>query len=1333
MSALSLLSEWFKADNNTSNVPEIRTFDEAIRDWKKEQYKDVDEENVDESIPIFLESFHKGLVPQRILPIRSVERNDLLFYQMSSMDGVNEKTALDFGDLQEIHMVVSNNRVRFMDNISPTNLNMAIHDMLPLHVEGCGDLLVISEKYTGKVYLCYASLLLNKVTTIDTYESQGSKSWNIRVSSSSRSLVFFDKQTGSCEVVNVTPDYKFHHMGQIKFGEDGEASISQAEFLNNEDNSRTYLLFIISRMNVISYVLVEYNSDDIDNDSAIHELPHLTYNKTINGLIPLSNKNFLLFSINKFSLVNVDQIMSGELVFPTISSKLVKGTIDWIHAPELLQHLKENNSEEFDRFTDCVIVTTAIGNITAIFISNISEVISYPLTRLKGIRSISPMFYQNSLNKNIYEIVALTFGRSMVIKIDLNLAFPSGHQERKDSIRQALLDKKIIGCDSEISSELIFVKPSYVLDEVDPELWLGAPNAICRLNKSSPTEKYIMSTYMDSVIDYDRILNIDSILKGALRGRNPIDDTISLLLLSSSQGRSEILSVDSNYNFCNRYYQDILIDANVETLDFYEVEDYVVQVTPQLIFLKHINTLDIITYPITDGIILKISHVNKFIIFQKGEKLYYITDITKISEIACQELKPLSDPEHQKAVTDMCVFQKLDILSNCAITICAILVGNVLTTLQLNPRKAAFENKACIDMDSYGIASQLVFHNDHIIVKTDRCLVLLKVKETALIFDSCIWCDRSGKDWRIKPVKNGDLLMFDCDSLFLIKVDKNFVKHEIDLCRNKKDDIIIDACLLNDDTNSVAAINYGGLQISTKRYSSWYSDNHILHHTRNPNKAFLYLSKLNRMLVVDKDIGNWDIVKLKGNKTLPLDESYLKNREGEIFTNFIELETHPNETMLLMTMEKYIRIVKISTRRSKIQITTIYDNENSWDIAHVTKVSKNKVIFHVYGDNFHTSDLHKFIMLTVGINDDLRFTTIHEFKSLHTVNDFFATENELLIVIDNGYTIYYVKYGTVKSKQGTIPLRLSLPSESKFLRAEIVDNTHVALAFQCDLRGIAKSKIVLIDLEKIRINIALKRYEPDPQEDKDYFETDTNDDEDAYYVIEDWDIDYMEQFDYTIPIQNIRDIGLSEDSEDIMSIDLDEESEEEYEDLQLQTQTEDPDDDEPLYDGGVQLTMLNETNTLVDQNVFTIGPEQTLEATPSSDDESMEEIQDLLQLNTDRPLLDNMIMHSKLTRKEGLSTYRVFNPAITASQDMGRMKSPGPPEENRSLLKDFYTINLDKTILDLKFEPGTKKLYVLTADQSVIVFGCRKRQNKENNGLKTMQIRTQTNCIEYPL
>lgn len=235
--------------------------------------------------------------------------NDEVFRWLDDQGGVPRVAPLECQTL-----LVGASAFKLLGQTKPLEFEGQVYDVGTVRTSLYGDLLLVSAKNTGVVCLCYISEKLNDIFLVDRFEGNCSVSWSFACSKTTNSFAIYDKASGECHVFTVDDSLELQLTGELSLGEPGEVTILKATFLDNNSVSRPQLLLVISRLSLVSYVLIDYDANNMLEDCNYHELPYLS-GDVIQDIIPLSRSKCLMYTINSFFLINADQIMSGDLNF----------------------------------------------------------------------------------------------------------------------------------------------------------------------------------------------------------------------------------------------------------------------------------------------------------------------------------------------------------------------------------------------------------------------------------------------------------------------------------------------------------------------------------------------------------------------------------------------------------------------------------------------------------------------------------------------------------------------------------------------------------------------------------------------------------------------------------------------------------------------------------------------------------------------------------------------------------------------------------------------------------------------------------------------------------
>lgn len=731
---------------------------------------------------------------------------------------------------------------------------------------------------------------------------------------------------------------------------------------NLVDNNPLMLFVPTVRFDRLVYLCIEWTSDN-----PYHKKVHqLTYQKgeTINGIIPLQNNKVLTFANNTLTLILANQIMSGETSFITKKvNRQFRGIKSWFPAPVLLKKLQKLNPDEFNEFNDCTVVSSATGTIFAC-LTNETNIELYALTRFKGLTTISPKFfsYLTNISTTRYELMGLSFNR--LIDIDIDISTISGSSSVTAYQNVISRETKDVGSDNNTEIAVI-----------NGNTWLFSNSSISQISDNNAGRYTIPYMKLKEVVDdirtfsvYNKIDLFDLQMVPAWRIFLGIDFPLDSLILIGSNS-NDILDLYLVQVSQNNYEND-------EEFEFINLEGILEENTnhsrvlfcaPYLSLFIYVDDQHVSILSVDSGGIRKFTPEFKIegIAFSHGTIIIWNTELLEVW--CCLDIK-----NHDYEVLDELNFVKCS-----AFTEVLLNSQNEIINFYIDKHSNIITSYDCVVLTtSTAILSikLLEFYEFHDLLSLEEPPILKRytlIKDFVILDDVYVYLAEGNilqslqrgnidkrsaklpilplgpKDVQIRKYSSSSILAFTVDEAVIIHFKNEQNQHlkkrfmyKLKLPYLGKQNIILDIQVqehpYNPAKNKLYILFSNGLKILEPNYFSWIHSNYLLKYTRSNNKKFLYISNINRLLVVNYDYNDWYCIKLENGKILNLNNDVFEKQQKLI--NVIDASEHfhmcPFATLIL-NYEYMIKIIKIVSHDNRIGV------EPLWTINFDTRLSKD--------------------------------------------------------------------------------------------------------------------------------------------------------------------------------------------------------------------------------------------------------------------------------------------------------------------------------------------------------------------------------------------------------
>ena len=1029
-------------------------------------------------------------------------------------------------EIQQKHfsLIVSNNGIFQAGRTSITYIRYDISDSIAIKPNNIATLILLTQP-SGHL-LSLLPLDDGKETYLLQYWNLGQKGqWNIIKHQNEKQFVLIHKELGICKFFEFHLPFTFQLVNNLTLT---DSMIMNGSFFptNYSDLDPYFIIFITAmRYDRIVYFVIEWNNNEIKKKE-VYQLTVFDGEKT-NMTIPIGLNACLVETPLKFSLVSANQIMSGETEFHSFQLKALKGIKSFFPAPLLLTKLQELDPHIFGKFQYCTVISSSTGNI-CFCVTERSTITNgnlkiYELTRFKGLKSISPL-PSNSINldskSSSYALIVISFSRTLELTLSLE---DLKCLDTKGVIKplKNITFKHTVDSSTEENSQILAFTSSKIYnthtgsninDTKNSQVWLTSPNAItqpCIDYKLRKTHQVIHLKQFQ-IFRHLRIWkckNLDIALLHRL-GIKQSKTESSLIFATDavSNNRMFLLDLtmtttidndDSVQGLIN--IEDLLCDTENETILLNFTKKSLIQVTRDTIYIDPIEN---------DKKMLKISPGWEFenIAYNDGILIIWNTKLGHISFI--KNIDAVDEPNvpvsHLTSSRGMCMFFKqLGTITSIDFEIkestddrtkydiWILLPNRVIRTpfsswindsldfsdeYDLNVQQALINGPyfCCLDYESF---FEVCTYQNNCFKKGSRCTSRVNFQ---------------GKDIKLRSFGKNQCLAFSAFEIFVINLTPIHQSKELDFYKLKLPHLgnfnsIVEVCP-DVDNNRLFVLYSDGLRVLELSYLTSNNGNFLLKSTRSKNKKFLYLDKINRMLVLNQDLREWECIRLSDGKAVSLDSQLLKDDSEEILEiKEIPIMTEENplekKTVLLISFTKSLKLVLLTAAKNKIsnEIIDSYKFENSRLLDHLVVTPQgeifilnykvvgtdNEMSFHKLKVTKHCSDNKEGNNTNLQITLENRFT----FKSWSTVKTFNVIGDNIIATTNLGQKLYLIKDFSLSSDESTRVYPLELYPDSKVQKIIPLNECCFVVAAHCGNRNDLDSRLIFYSLPTIKVGL----------------------------------------------------------------------------------------------------------------------------------------------------------------------------------------------------------------------------------------------------------------------
>ncbi|CCD26914.1 Mms1p NDAI_0J00220 [Naumovozyma dairenensis CBS 421] len=874
-------------------------------------------------------------------------------------------------NLKQSYITVTENSIQKTGSSSLITFPYSISDCQPIVLNETSETLLLVVLSNGIMYSILPGGPGQQGCTIQYWVLESaSKKWSIMVHPKNENFVLIDKQNGKkdglCKFFKLKPHSKLFGLVSNLYLPDSD--IIDANFFPNESKNHFLLFIALVRYQRKVHLCIEWTDNgDVDrreeeNKKNVHQLIYLN-GDIINGSIPISHNKCLAYTSSTMSIISANQIMSGETFSQTLKINCLRNIKSSFYAPELLTKLQTLNKHTFGKFQFCSVIATSTGNISFMLSNDAEDIEFYSLTRFKGLKWICSSIDQPTSELN-YNLIIISFGRTLKITVNLN-DIKLLHEKAPSNISSlsGLVTKTTLASSTEQNTGIISINPSKNYRSDTSELWLTSPSTLTQLNNNYPAAKTHLLCTLSIFQEFSKIILVDfSELEQSIRSR--------ILLRDEDEDDDEnadfanhYLIIGTNYPSISKAYvlnlsaskvpklfelDDILCCTTDETLHLYFTENSMVQITRHSVFV-----LPLLSFKssIGDDVDANTS-IKEYKTSYLIEGAAYCSNKVILWSVKKNRVEVIDD------IDNLCNGDKYTVKNEPNMELLLKQLRNEFVNIHLfnglpNDINGGSCNGGFYVLFFYGkIVKVFKWDVFNTIFQEFELPCKMVVASDCIKFEQYFVSLLNGSEM-INPCSQSKhvLPLLSCNfntDVELRKISDKykfliFSTNEIHLCdlksptphselkipmtngnstitNNKCNPILDVQTIINDNNSPFFILRSDGLQIVKLSYNTWNYSNYLLKSTRNVNKTFFFLDKINRMLVINRDSYEWDCIKLTNGKILSLNSSILRDVDNEsALLGATEVRTaRKDEVLILLNYDSMIKLIKLLPQKGNL-------------------------------------------------------------------------------------------------------------------------------------------------------------------------------------------------------------------------------------------------------------------------------------------------------------------------------------------------------------------------------------------------------------------------------
>ncbi|SCU95653.1 LAMI_0F03180g1_1 [Lachancea mirantina] len=686
--------------------------------------------------------------------------------------------------------------------------------------------------------------------------------------------------------------------------------------LFDDRSRRSYTLFVAAmRFNRVIYCVVDCSTEEKKD---VHPLTLLTAER-VNNVIPLNENRCLIFTTTNILLVTANQVMSGEVNFRNFPRSMFGDDVCWCFNDDALLLRLKSKTSLLRCFNHCCVFATTNGALCCCLISAEGEVKFLALTRFKGLRKAYKLS-NVGIREDFYRLRIVSCGRIFEILLDVtNLAEISkdykvnalenieqmtliyvGHEKRaslffSDSYKNRQNQVTALwtlsqNCFFNIASDFIITHTRSMASVEEMRFF----NSIDVIKLDSSSEKWASKW-----LDLEARVNDELFL---LTAYSPVTDPYALLVTYESNCTlSSIVELDGFY-----------VSGRGQIISTFLTDHCTIQVTENEIILDDMSNalphIECIGFEVHDAI----QHSNKVVAWNRynGQVVIcFVKEIVRDSKY--HEILYLGEADVSSIINGFFIED------NDHGTLLLLVMNNQISVYSCDDkpqRLTTLHTPLFLNCTSQ--------HNTIIGCGVDGLLYMAK------------WTGLKSPPFKpivIKGIEPAlwNVVFYEADSCILHSPKKLVI---VNLPHMKASFIPFVKYLKHSTILQVKTrgkllfiLHSSGMEVMELSCSTPIVNDITLPCSRVPNKIFLYLWKINRMLIVNPRNKCLFCTKLESGRTIPLDSSSLAVFD-EVF-DIKELKTEDYKTSVVVTgtakLKSLVKLIQIVPKPGRLKIQEV--------------------------------------------------------------------------------------------------------------------------------------------------------------------------------------------------------------------------------------------------------------------------------------------------------------------------------------------------------------------------------------------------------------------------
>ncbi|SCU89515.1 LAFA_0E18712g1_1 [Lachancea sp. 'fantastica'] len=746
-------------------------------------------------------------------------------------------------------------------------------------------------------------------------------------------------------------------------------TISATAFLNSGERENHFMLFTaLSRCKEIILCLTQWGSSD-EKCKEVHTLTLLD-SEPVSSIIPLDDSRCLAVTEKDIKLVNANQILSGEPTFMSFKRSMFGSSVTKCFDDPILLSKIKSVKEGYQNAAHCTVIATSNGALCCCLSEEEGSISFMALTRVKGLDNAF-LLDNSSTTAEFYTVMISAYGQLTETCLDLRNT-DELDKDYKISSSQNIEGKRILSAGHAPAESIVYIPGSRTqLEKQDlpcllsqASLTLLSPN---RAVQNCSTLLSVRSFKAVSTLNVINCLDLPEKWQQQLLGDTTADAPQFLILNETRTGKSSLLLIEWAADYSTHKLtelDDLMRDESNDTVAIHFTDRNFVQVTTRGLSVDSLGGNDWFSYQSSFVVSGALCDGKKIIMWNSDcGNVLYIEDVDDTRSEYYEEFKVPLEDEHSK-ITAVMFTREMNGQES-------ILVVSGATVHQaflndLNTPQGGLRRVSEVQVH-YGSA----FQKEFVLSDLNGGIYRGVIGETMpnkLSLDKLSVNLEFGFPWEVRFVSADECILFSPRTIYSLSLtDSSFA--EILVGSHKKHATIIDVKV----SGALLFILFSDRLEVVFRSSLTHTRLHQpVKNARIKQKRFLYINRINRMLIVNWSRRTLESVKLENGRIMLLDSRCLESFSTISETVELKANTGPINILIAGSTDtgscllKLVQVVPLPGKLITREVSSFHFDGPIPGNVHIVTVSEDS-FWVFYGEHFQMFSLDRNMLCPIGL------------------------------------------------------------------------------------------------------------------------------------------------------------------------------------------------------------------------------------------------------------------------------------------------------------------------------------------------------------------------------